>query len=383
MNLDSFKLERTKAALKPIDLECALFTDFYNVSYLTGYTQFFEHGPSPFTRGAAACLFTPEHVTLIAEGPEVEVSAGGWEGSSVHYAGYNFKATTPPMDHFVQAIIAAVAQQFPKTGKVGIEKDFLPLSVMERLKEIRPNLEWVALPYMLMMNVRAVKSPDEIVKLRDCAQLCEFGQEAVRDLVREAGMSEIEMYSQVKARMEQHVTGRFALQDALHAGVNSQSAFPGMPTDYVPQNGDLLISDIVPYLNGYWGDTCSSYVVGGENAITDRHRAMHKIALEAFEIGFEASKPGVTAGEIDALVRGYIAKHGYEYPHHTGHGVGVSNQDEPRIIIDGPTPLEAGMVVVIEPPVYAPGFGGLRLERMYLIKEDGGELMSRNPFDLA
>ncbi len=282
-----------------------------------------------------------------------------------------------------RSVAEAVARQFPEKGKVGVEKDFLTVSVYERLQEIRPNLEWVALPYALMMNVRAVKSPDEISRLRDCARLCEVGQEAVRDLVQEAGMSEIEIYSQAKARMERHVMGRFALQNALHAGLNSQSPFPGMPTDYIVQRGDLIISDMVPYYNGYWGDSCSSYVVGGEDAITDKHRAMHKIALEAFEIGFEASKPGVTAGEIDALVRGHIAKHAYQYAHHTGHGVGVSNQDEPRIIINGPTTLEAGMVVVIEPPVYQEGFGGLRLERMYLIKEDGPELLSHNPFDLA
>ncbi len=383
MQLDSFKLERTKSALGQIGLECALFADYYNVSYLTGYTQFFENGPSPFTRGAAATLFTPEKVALIAEVAEVEVNTSGWVGSSIYYQGYNFKATTPPMDHFVQVVAEAVARQFPEKGKVGVEKDFLPVSVYERLQEIRPNLEWVALPYALMMNVRAVKSPDEISRLRDCARLCEVGQEAVRDLVQEAGMSEIEIYSQAKARMERHVKGRFALQNALHAGLNSQSPFPGMPTDYIVQRGDLIISDMVPYYNGYWGDSCSSYVVGGEDAITDKHRAMHKIALEAFEIGFEASKPGVTAGEIDALVRGHIANHAYQYAHHTGHGVGVSNQDEPRIIINGPTTLEAGMVVVIEPPVYHEGFGGLRLERMYLIKEDGPELLSHNPFDLA
>jgi Xaa-Pro dipeptidase len=383
MQLDAFKLARTQSALRQIGVDCALFTDFYNVSYLTGYTQFFENGPSPFTRGAAACLLTPDKVTLIAEVPDEEVSADGWVGHSIFYQGYNFKATTPPMDHFVQAIADAAEKELPHQGCVAIEKDFLPASVYERLQDIRPNLEWVALPYMLMMNVRAVKSLSEILKLRDCARLCEVGQVVVRELVQEPGMSEIEIYSQAKAHMEQAVKGRFALQDALHSGLNSQSPFPGLPTDYVPQRGDLIISDIVPYYNGYWGDSCSSYVVGGADAVTDAHRAMHTIALEAFEIGFAASKPGVTAGEIDALVRGHIAKNGYQYAHHTGHGVGVSNQDEPRIIIDGPTPLEAGMVVVIEPPVYQEGFGGLRLERMYLIQADGAELIAHNPFDLA
>jgi Xaa-Pro dipeptidase len=383
MQLDAFKLERTRSALSRIDVDCALFTDFYNVSYLTGYTQFFENGPSPFTRGAAACLLTPGKAALIAEVPEEEVNADGWVGHSIFYEGYNFRANTPPMDHFVQAVVETAARELPQRGRVGIEKDFLPASVYERLQAIRPNVEWVALPYMLMMNVRAVKSLSEIMKLRDCARLCEVGQMVVRDLVQEPGMSEIEIYSQAKAHMEQAVKGRFALQDALHSGLNSQSPFPGMPTGYVPQRGDLIISDMVPYYNGYWGDSCSSYVVGGADAITDTHRAMHKIALEAFEIGFRASKPGVMASEIDALVRGHIAKHGYKYPHHTGHGVGVSNQDEPRIIIGGLTPLEAGMVVVIEPPVYKEGFGGLRLERMYLIKDNGPELIAHNPFDLA
>jgi Xaa-Pro dipeptidase len=383
MQLDAFKLERTQSALQQMGLETALFTDFYNVSYLTGYTQFFENGPSPFTRGAAACLFAPRNVTLIAEVPEEEVNANGWAGRGVFYQGYNFKATTPPMDHFVQAVVEAAVQELPIKGRVGIEKDFLSISVYERLLDVRPHLEWVALPSSLMMNVRAVKSLGEILKLRDCARLCEVGQVVVRDLVQDPGMSEIEIYSQAKARMEQAVKGRFALQDALHSGLSTQSAFPGMPTDYIPQRGDLLISDMVPYYNGYWGDSCSSYVVGGENAITDTHRAMLKIALEAFEIGFAASRPGVTAGEIDALVRGHIAKQGYQYPHHTGHGLGVSNHEEPRIIIDGPTTLEAGMVMVIEPPVYQEGFGGLRLERMYLIKDDGAELIAHNPFDLA
>ena len=376
MELDAFKLARTQSALSQIGVECALFTDFYNVSYLTGYTQFFENGPSPFTRGAAACLLTPGKVALIAEEPEEEVSTDGWVGHSLFYQGYNFKATTPPMDHFVQAVADAADKELPHQGRVAIEKDFLPASVYERLKDIRPNLEWIALPYMLMMNVRAVKSLSEILKLRDCARLCEVGQAVVRELVQEPGMSEIEIYSQAKAHMEQAVKGRFALQDALHSGLNSQSPFPGLPTDYIPQRGDLLISDIVPYYNGYWGDSCSSYVVGGADSVTDTHRAMHKIALEAFEIGFQASKPGVTAGEIDALVRGYIAKQGYQYPHHTGHGVGVSNHEEPRIVPYNQMILEPNMVIALEPAIYTQNYG-IRLEHLLLVTETGCKKISK------
>jgi Xaa-Pro aminopeptidase len=383
MELDQFKLERTHDALSRIGLECALFSDFYNISYLTGLTTFFENGPSPFSRGTAAALFLPGRVALVAEGPAETAQVGEWAGFCSPFQGYNFEATTPPLDNFVRSLAVTVAQEAPSSGKIGLEKNFLPAAAFEQLQAIRPHVEWVELPYDLMMNVRAVKSPAELERLRSCARLAEVGQEAVRSLVRQPGLREIEIYSLAKAAMERSVGGRFALQNALHAGLNSASPFPGMPTNYATQAGDLIISDMVPYLNGYWGDTCSTYVVGGESAITDEHRRMRQIADDAFREGFEAAKPEVTAGELDQIVRGYLERYGYTYAHHTGHGIGVSNQDEPRIIINGPTVLEAGMVIVLEPPVYQPGFGGLRLERMFLITETGAELLSHNSFDLA
>jgi len=381
MELDPFKLQRTQEALATLGLDHALFTDFYNVSYLTGYTQFFENGPSPFTRGAAAAFFAPQTVWLVAEGlPIEEMSIEGWQGRSLPFQGYGYDRPTPPLENYVQAVLEAAQALLPNKGKVGIEAAHLPLSLYEPLQALRPNLQWVPLDPQVLLNVRAIKSPTELEKLRVCARLCEVGQEAVRALIQTPGKSEIEIYAQAKAVMEGHVKGRFALQNALHAGLNSQSPFPGMPSDYVTQAGDLLISDMVPYYNGYWGDSCSSYVVGG--AIQAEQRFMHQLALEAFEMGFEASRVGAVAGDIDALVRGHLAKHGYTYPHHTGHGLGVSNHEEPRLIIGGSTRLAAGMVVAIEPPVYKAGFGGLRLERMYLITASGPQLLAHNSFEL-
>jgi len=100
-------------------------------------------------------------------------------------------------------------------------------------------------------------------------------------------------------------------------------------------------------------------------------------------VGLEAVRPGVTGGQLDEIVRGYIRQQGYEYPHHTGHGVGVSNHEEPRIIIGAQTVLEPGMVCVFEPGVYVEGFGGVRQERMFLVTNDGAELMTHNSFELS
>jgi Xaa-Pro aminopeptidase len=383
MELDVFKLERTRAALQAIGVEVALFSDFYNVSYLTGYTTFFENGPSPFTRGFAAALFAPQQVTLIAEGASGTMRAGEWTGHGESFEGYGYRAPLGPPKSLIDAVAHAAARELPQRGRVGVEYAYLPAAIWLRLIELRPEVTWIELPAELMLQVRAVKSPAELGHLRVCAKLAEVGQEAVRQLVQEPGCSEIHVYSQAKARMEAYLGERFALQNALHGGPNSGSPFPGTPSAYVLRAGDLVISDMVPYYNGYWGDSCSTYVVGGSDAITVEHRRIHQIARDAFLKGFDAIKPGLTGGQLDTIVRDHVRQSGYDYPHHTGHGVGVSNHEEPRLIMGGQTVLEAGMVCLMEPAVYIPGFGGVRQERMVLVTEQGAELMSHNSFELA
>ncbi len=383
MELDRFKLERTGEALRKLGVDVALFSDFYNVSYLTGYTIFNENGPSPFTRGAASAIFAPQYVALIAEGTAESVTEQDWTGVTEPYEGYNLRAPTAPPASYIAAIVNAAARILPQQGKVGVEMAYLPAAAWVKLQDLHPNVTWVDLPPELMLLVRAVKGPAEIERLRACGKLLEIGQDAVRKLVQEPGKSEIQVYSQCKAAMEAYLGERFALQDALHGGKNSAHVFPGMPTSYILERGDLIISDIVPYYRGYWGDSCSTFVVGGADAITAEHRRIHQISRDAFMKGLDAIKPGVTGGQIDRLIRDYIRQQGYEYPHHTGHGVGVSNHEEPRFIIGGQTVLEPGMVCAIEPGVYIEGYGGVRQERMILVTDNGAELISHNTFELS
>ncbi len=383
MRFDQFKTMRTQAALSGMGLECALFSDYYNVSYLTGYTSFLENGPSPFTRSMALAVFTPGKISLLAEDQAEPVIQEGWTADTEFVQGYGAHWPDAYPGSMLAALDKALSQDLPHTGKVGIEKTTLPVFVWERLLAQRPNIEWVDLPQSLMLEVRAVKSLAELDLLRACARLSDVGQEAVRRLVRGPGKSEIEVYSLAKAAMEASVKQRFALQCALHGGVNCGHAFDSDPSGYVLKQGDLVISDMVPYYNGYWGDSCSSFVVGGAEAVTSEQQRMQQIAKEAFFKGLEAVKPGLTGGELDAIVRGHIQRYGYDYPHHTGHGVGSSNHEQPRIIPGSPHVLEAGNVILLEPGIYIEGYGGVRQERMILVKEDGGEMLSQNPLELA
>ncbi len=90
-------------------------------------------------------------------------------------------------------------------------------------------------------------------------------------------------------------------------------------------------------------------------------------------------KPGVAAGELDGLLRAAISDAGYEvYPHHSGHGLGTSYHEEPRIVPYNDLKLEPGMVLALEPGVYLPDVGGLRLEHAVLVNRDGCEVLTRH-----
>jgi Xaa-Pro aminopeptidase len=106
---------------------------------------------------------------------------------------------------------------------------------------------------------------------------------------------------------------------------------------------------------------------------------MYAVVLAALRKGVQAVKPGLKACDLDTLLRGLIHDQGYPvYPHHSGHGIGASYHEEPRIVPYNPMSLEAGMVVALEPGIYVPGVGGVRLEDVVLVTASGCELLTRH-----
>ena len=125
----------------------------------------------------------------------------------------------------------------------------------------------------------------------------------------------------------------------------------------------------MPRLAGYWGDSCATVAV---DDVPGEVRSAHARCSEALDRGLAALAPGMVAGDLDALVRA-----GLDYPHHTGHGVGVSAHEEPRIVPGGETVLAPGMIVALEPGTY-PGPWGMRVERLALVTDTGCEILSQH-----
>jgi Xaa-Pro dipeptidase len=136
-----------------------------------------------------------------------------------------------------------------------------------------------------------------------------------------------------------------------------------------------VIVDLAPRFGGYWGDSASTLVVDGEPA-----PALARL-IAGTRSGIERARaelrPGLTAAAFDARVRDAVmAGGGTAYAHHSGHSIGVSVHENPRLVPGDETVLEPGMVIMVEPSSYADGVGGARTEWMFLVTESGNEVIS-------
>jgi Xaa-Pro aminopeptidase len=348
--------ERALAIADELGVDGILAADPATVTWLTGFAADIESGPSPFALSPLAVLAAGQPPLLVVSADEEAAARElGCEVSS--YPGFT-TAPPEPVVGAARALAAAVEGR-----RLATEPGALPAALAETVL-------WVDAASALA-RARAVKDDEEVKLLRAALELCDVGQREARERAS-AGIAEIELWALVRGAVERAAGGRTPLLADLASGERTGET-GGAPGVRVLEEGDLLLCDLVPRRAGYWGDSCTTLAIGAAAASA---RAKHRRVREALDRGLEAIRPGVRAGELDALVRGDLG-----YPHHTGHGLGTSWHEEPRIVPGGSTVLEPDMVLALEPAVYADG-EGVRLEHVVLVTEDGCEVLSRFSLDL-
>jgi Xaa-Pro dipeptidase len=145
------------------------------------------------------------------------------------------------------------------------------------------------------------------------------------------------------------------------------------------KSGDTLILDLWATTNGYWADTCRTFMVGGRPS-RDQLRIYGSVE-KAMRAGMEKMKPGAMAGDVYRAVKKVFedAGHGSRFPHHAGHGLGLDAWERPFLIPGSQDELKAGMVLALEPGLYLEGVAGVRLENNFLLQKDGVVPLSKYP----
>jgi Xaa-Pro aminopeptidase len=225
-------------------------------------------------------------------------------------------------------------------------------------------------------QLRMIKDKEEIIKIKKAAQIT---TESLKDMfeIIEPGMRELDIASELAYTMRKKGAHKEAFETIVVSG--QRSSLPhGKPSEKKIEEEELITIDMGANYQNYNSDITRTIVLGKENI---KQKEIFSIVLEAQMAALEFLKPGVKCKEVDSVARDIIAKKGYgEYfGHGLGHGVGLDIHELPRVSSSDDTVLLPGMIVTIEPGIYLPEVGGVRIEDSVLITEEGYEILTWFP----
>ncbi|HWJ79256.1 MAG TPA: aminopeptidase P family protein [Niallia sp.] len=348
------KLNRIRTALTSAGADGILITSTYNRRYV-----------SNFTGSAGAVLITGEKALFITDFRYVEQA-------QTQCAGFDI------VQH-KGAILQEVADQAKKNGvtKLAFEQDYTTFAEYKNLENV---FKGELVPVSgIIEKLRLIKTSEEIKILKEAAKIADAAFTHILDFIK-VGKTELEVSNELEFFMRKQGATSSSFDTIVASG--KRSALPhGVATSKKIEAGDMITLDYGAYYNGYVSDMTRTIAVGNPDA---KLKEIYDIVLQAQLKGMEGIKPGMSGIQADALTRDYIKEKGYgEYfGHSTGHGIGLEVHEGPALSFRNDSILETGMVVTVEPGIYLPGVGGVRIEDDTLITNDHNEALTHSTKEL-
>ena len=336
-------------------LDALLVTDLFNVRYLTG-----------FTGSAGLLVVSGSGMTFVTDG-----RYGDRAHAELAAAGVDARIEVATREGQREAVIAAVGT----AHRIGLEADSVSWSNLRRYAADFDGREVVPTSGIIEA-LRAVKDAGELARMRAAAAVADQALAQVRAELS-GKPTEQDFCHLLDETMRRLGSEEPAFPTIVASGPNG--AFPHhRPSNRVIAEGDLVLVDFGGTVDGYRSDMSRTFMVGDVPADA---RAMYDLVFEAQAAGVAALRAGVAAAEVDKACRERIKVRGRgdAFVHSTGHGVGLYIHERPALAASSPEVLDAGVVVTVEPGVYVPGVGGVRIEDLLLVTESGAESLSAAP----
>lgn len=232
----------------------------------------------------------------------------------------------------------------------------------------------------VVAKLRVVKDAGEIAKVRAAAALLDGAYELVASLGLK-GRTEGEVAWAIERHLREAGASALSFESIVAGGANGAQPHHTPGTDTIPDD-TLVTIDIGCVVDGYCSDCTRTFAVGTPSA---ELRTAYDVTLRAQVESLAAVRPGAHGRDIDAVARDIIAEagHGDHFGHGLGHGVGMEIHEAPRLARTSEDVLEVGMVVTVEPGIYIPGVGGVRIEDLVVVTADGHEVLTHFTKDLV
>ena len=257
---------------------------------------------------------------------------------------------------------------------LGFEADYCLFGFWQKLQELAVRLGLTLAPTTNMVeDLRVVKSPAELDRLRAASRLNDAVFQRAFSQARE-GMSERKLARLIENTMLEMGAERPSFETIVAFGENAARPH-AVPGERRLKPGETVLVDMGLVLDGYCSDMSRTFVLGEPDAL---YLERHRLVRAAQKAAVKAVRAGVTGAEADRIARETMRAGGYPeaFGHGLGHGVGLAVHEAPRLSPSGREPLAAGMVVTVEPGLYLADWGGIRLENMVIVTEEGCELLN-------
>ncbi|UCG24674.1 MAG: aminopeptidase P family protein [Chloroflexota bacterium] len=265
---------------------------------------------------------------------------------------------------------------FREPTRIGVEARHLSLHLFDILQSV-PNITFVKLSQSLEF-LREVKTKHELAAIKAAAAITDQVMAGVSHISR-IGMSEKQLAWELERRMREAGASGMAFPVIVASGPNGAMAHH-QPGERKLQEGDPIIVDMGAEMDGYASDLTRTFYMGPEP--DSKFREIYELVDRAQKAALDGLRAGVTGKEVDSLARDTISSGGYakEFGHSLGHGIGLAVHEGPSLSQTfGDRPLSAESVVTVEPGIYLPGWGGVRIEDVVRITMAGSESISQCP----
>ncbi|MBN1854175.1 MAG: aminopeptidase P family protein [Pirellulales bacterium] len=353
----SRRCDNLRKRIAKTEANSLLVTNSVNVTYLTGFTG-------------------DDSYLLLMEDSAVLISDRRYT--------IQLREECPELDLYIRAPGTTMHEETAKVlrkcqiRQLGVEANSMSLGLRSKLSLAAPKVDFIE-TYGLVEELRILKDQGEIARIRSACRQASRAFDVVRSLLTPA-MTEKQIAAELEYRAR--LFGASGLSFPPIVAVGPRAALPhATPTNIRISSSPFVLIDWGACDGLYRSDLTRVLVTG---KLPPKLRRIHRIVLEAQREAIRAIRPGVTCQAVDQVARDIISKAGYgkQFGHGLGHGIGLEIHEAPWLANNQQVELRPGMVVTVEPGIYFPGWGGVRIEDDILVTRSGYEVLTDVPVEL-
>lgn len=337
-----------------LGIDALVISELTNVRYLTGFT------------GSSAILVVRANDAVFVTDGRYTTQSQQQLGNAGVDAQIEISKDSP--EEAAGAATASIA-------RLGLEADSVTWSAQKRWAEELFDGQLVPTTGVVE-ELRLFKEPGEVLRIRAACAVADAALAEVAPRLLE-GLTEREFALELEAAMMRRGADELSFDTIVAAGANGAQPHH-QPSDHRISAGELVVIDFGALVHGYHSDMTRTFTVGD---VGEQRRLMYDVVARAQAAGVDAVKAGAEVAEVDAACREVIAEAGWAdaFLHGTGHGVGLDIHEAPRVSGRATDTLRSGHVVTVEPGIYLPELGGVRIEDTVLVTDDGCERLTLAP----